>query len=137
LENDRLDALVARRLDAPATEFKALDHIHEAGELTPGQLADRLALTSGAVTALIDRLERLGWVERAPNPGDRRSVIVRRAGPAESEGVQVYAPLADALHRAAAAMTAAQREATVRFLEDGTAAAREQADRLKRERDRR
>ena len=60
LENDRLDAMVARRLGAPPAEFKAMDHLQEAGELTPGQLADRLALSSGAVTALIDRLERLG-----------------------------------------------------------------------------
>src|SRR5215213_8872482 len=91
LENDRLDAAVARRIGAPPVEFKAMDHLHDAGELTPGQLADRLGLTSGAVTALVDRLERLGWARREPHPTDRRSVVVRPAPPeAESEAVTTY-----------------------------------------------
>lgn len=44
-----------------------MDHLHHAKALTPGELADRLALTSGAVTALVDRLERLGWARREPS----------------------------------------------------------------------
>src|SRR5687767_8685259 len=84
LENDRFDAIVARRLGAPSVEFKAMDHLQEAGELTPGQLADRLALTTGAVTAVIDRLEKLGWAKRAPHPTDRRSVVVRKVSGADS-----------------------------------------------------
>ncbi len=84
LENDRLDAAVARRLDAGTVEFKAMDHLHAVDELTPGQLGDRLALTSGAVTALIDRLEQHGWVERVPHATDRRSVMVRRAKGSET-----------------------------------------------------
>jgi len=68
-----------------------MDHLHEAGELTPGQLAERLCLTSGAVTALLDRLERLGWAKREPHPHDRRSVIVRRVRSDEnSEAVGIY-----------------------------------------------
>jgi DNA-binding MarR family transcriptional regulator len=131
LENDRLDAMVARRLGAPPVEFKAMDHLQEAGGLTPGQLADRLALTSGAVTALIDRLERLGWAERSAHPSDRRSLIVRTARGADSEAVQLYRPFARAVTAAAGRMSAAQREAAVRFLEEATAVARHKADELK------
>jgi DNA-binding MarR family transcriptional regulator len=132
LENDRFDAIVARRLGAPPAEFKAMDHLHEAGELTPGQLADRLALTTGAVTALVDRLERLGWVSREPHPADRRSVIVRRAGEGDSEAVELYEPFGRALGAAARRMTPAQREAATRFLEQAAAIARAEADGLKR-----
>ncbi len=132
LENDRLDAMVARRLGAPLVEFKAMDHLQEAGALTPGQLADRLALTSGAVTALVDRLERLGWVERTPHPSDRRSLIVSKAAGSESAAVKLYGPVARALSAAAGRMSAAERDAAVRFLEDAAAVARQKADELKR-----
>jgi DNA-binding MarR family transcriptional regulator len=131
LENDRLDAMVARRLGAPPVEFKAMDHLQEAGELTPGQLADRLALTSGAVTALIDRLERLGWAQRSPHPNDRRSVIVRKAGGADSEALALYGPFARAVAEVAERMTAGELAATVRFLEEATVVTRQNADELK------
>lgn len=131
LENDRLDAMVARRLDAPSAEFKAMDHLQEAGELTPGQLADRLALTSGAITALIDRLERLGWAERVPHPTDRRSVIVRKSGGADTEALVLYRPVFRAIGALAGRMSARELEAMVRFLEDAAAVAREKADELK------
>jgi DNA-binding MarR family transcriptional regulator len=130
LEDDRLDALAARRVGAPPVEFKAMDHLLEAGELTPSELSDRLALTSGAVTALLDRLERLGWVRREPNPSDRRSVVVRPTPP-KNKAAGIYAPFAAALERAAGKLTAAERAAAVRFLEEAATLAREQADRLK------
>jgi DNA-binding MarR family transcriptional regulator len=131
LEDDRFDAMVARRVGAPSAEFRAMDHIQESGGLTPGQLADRLALTSGAVTALIDRLERLGWVTREPHPDDRRSVIVRKATGPESDAMQAYASLAARLARVAAKLTPAERDAAVRFLEEAARDAREEADRLR------
>src|SRR3989337_1363206 len=61
------------------SEMAALEHLQQAGEdgLTPTQLGRRLSLSSGAVTALVDRMERAGQVERQPNPNDRRSSVVR------------------------------------------------------------
>ncbi|MBA2631165.1 MAG: MarR family transcriptional regulator [Thermoleophilaceae bacterium] len=123
--------MVARRLGAPPVEFKAMDHLQEAGQLTPGQLADRLALSSGAVTALIDRLERLGWAERGPHPRDRRSLIVRKAAGADTEAMKLYGPLARGLSAAAGQMSPAERDAASRFLEEAAAVARSKADELK------
>ena len=132
LQNDRLDAVVARRVGAPPVEFKAMDHLHEAGELTPGQLADRLALTSGAVTAVVDRLERLGWVTREPHPTDRRSVVIRRSSRRGlSEAETIYGDVGRRVARAAARMSAAEREAMVRFLEEATEVAAASADDLR------
>jgi DNA-binding MarR family transcriptional regulator len=130
LANDRLDATVARRLGASPVEFKAMDHLHAAGELTPGQIGERLSLSSGAVTALLDRLERLGWVERAPHPTDRRSVIVRRKL-VESEAPRIYAEFADEIARAARRLTPAEREACARFLDEAAAAAWRMTDELR------
>ena len=130
LENDRLDAMVARRLAAPPVEFKAMDHLHEAGELTPGQLADRLALTTGAVTAMVDRLERLGWVTRERHPTDRRSIIVKRATKT-SAAERMYASLLGDMTAAAKGLSAAERDAAVRFLQEAAELARAKADELK------
>jgi DNA-binding MarR family transcriptional regulator len=130
LEDDRFDAIVARRFDAAPAEFKAI-HILASGGLTPGQLGDRLALSSGAVTALVDRLERLGWVKRVPHPTDRRSVIVSKASPNLSAGEQIYGRFAKALARAAGELTPDERAACVRFLEAAAEIAAEQARELR------
>jgi DNA-binding MarR family transcriptional regulator len=46
------------------------------GPATPGWLAEMTGLTTGAVTGMVDRLERAGYVSRGPDPQDRRKVIV-------------------------------------------------------------
>ncbi len=117
LEDDRFDAIMARRFGVGAAEFKAMDHIQAAGSITPGHLADRMALSSGAVTALLDRLERLGWVRREPHPSDRRSVIVRKATPEGGDDEQIWTSLVEKLAKTAGRMTPAEREACVRFLD--------------------
>src|SRR5262245_57584956 len=77
LARQQLIAQVCRRHQVTRVEFDALDELSHADGLTPGELGVRLSLTSGSVTALIDRLERLGWAERTPHPDDRRKVLVR------------------------------------------------------------
>lgn len=47
------------------------------GALAPGRLAETLVRTSGGMTKTVDRLERLGFVRRSPDPRDRRGVLVR------------------------------------------------------------
>lgn len=54
-----------------------LRRVGEPFELCPSDLLREGLLTSGAVTNRIDRVERLGLVERRPDPNDRRSIIVR------------------------------------------------------------
>jgi DNA-binding MarR family transcriptional regulator len=67
-------------------EYAALQHLvhHRGRGLTPSQLGRRLAITSGSVTKLIDRLEERGMVRRQPRDGsDRRSrltVVATRDG---------------------------------------------------------
>ena len=84
---------VARRVGVNSTDLECLDLILMGGPSTAGEIARHTGLTSGAVTGLIDRLERLGLVERAADPADRRKVLVRvredRVGPI----AQLYAPL--------------------------------------------
>jgi DNA-binding MarR family transcriptional regulator len=76
LERDRMRAALARAAGVSGTDLDALEHLEADGPLTQRQLGERLALTSGAVTMLVDRLERAGWVTRRPHPKDRRAVLL-------------------------------------------------------------
>ena len=61
-------------------DFGVLAALRRAGPdctLTPTELAHRRMMTSGGMTAAIDRLARRGLVERLPNPADRRGSLVR------------------------------------------------------------
>jgi DNA-binding MarR family transcriptional regulator len=68
---------VADRLGLNPTDHKCLDLVNRAGGATAGDLADWTGLTTGAVTGLIDRLERAGFVRREDHPTDRRKVVIR------------------------------------------------------------
>ncbi len=78
LDLARGSAFSVHRLDGWA--FDVLSALRRAGEpyqLSPGQLVQQTLVTSGTMTTRVDRLERSGYVERRPDPGDRRGVIVR------------------------------------------------------------
>lgn len=66
----------ADRLGIGLSEFRALSRISSEASMTPKQLAEALDLTTGTVTALIDRLENAGYVRRSAHPNDRRSLQV-------------------------------------------------------------
>jgi DNA-binding MarR family transcriptional regulator len=68
---------VADRLGLNLTDHKCVDLLLLNGPLTAGELASMTALTTGAITAAIDRLERAGFVRREDDPADRRRVVVR------------------------------------------------------------
>lgn len=67
---------VAIRFGLSESDIQALEALIETGASTAGRLADLTGLTSGAVTRVIDRLERAGYVRRVADPADRRRVIV-------------------------------------------------------------
>lgn len=68
--------LAAAKYGLGITDMKALSTLQQEGSMTAGQLANRLSLTTGAVTNLIDRLSKRGVVKRKSDPKDRRKVIV-------------------------------------------------------------
>jgi DNA-binding MarR family transcriptional regulator len=96
---DKLSQAVARRVGLSASELLAMDLISRDGHVTAGQLARELRLTTGAVTGLIDRLERAGFARRAADPGDRRRVLVMATARERRVG-ELYDPLAANLRRA-------------------------------------
>lgn len=72
---DRIGRLL-RPLNVSAAGGLVLGILRDRGQLSPSELGTRLIVTRATVTGLLDSLERRGFVRRAPNPADRRSLLV-------------------------------------------------------------
>jgi DNA-binding MarR family transcriptional regulator len=90
---------IAARMGLSAADSRILSYLQEMGPVTAGRLAHVTGLTSGAITGVIDRLERAGFVRREHDPHDRRKVIVAPVADAEreAEAERLFAPLGRAL----------------------------------------
>jgi len=117
MERDRWVAGLCRRVGASRSDYDALEALDAHGPLTPGELGTLLSLTSGSVTALIGRLEELGWASREPHPDDRRKVIVSLTKEAWRLGQDELTPYFDAVDGATDALTAKERAVVKRYLE--------------------
>ncbi|MBV9883971.1 MAG: MarR family transcriptional regulator [Sphingomonadaceae bacterium] len=93
---------VARRLGVTAADQRVLGVLGRLGVATPSRLAEATGLTTGAITGIVDRLERAGFAKRAPNPADRRSILVHACN-AEALG-KVMGPIFAALSAEMAAL---------------------------------
>ena len=98
------------------TDMKALGALMQEGPMTAGQITKRLSLTSGAVTSLIDRLERRNFVQRAPDPTDRRKVVVIPNLETLASGENVYLSMGEAFNRLYETYSTEQLEFLVRYL---------------------
>ncbi len=89
-EQRRLRTALAAELGISLSEFLAIIALGQNGDLTPKWLGDELGVTTSAMTAMIDRLERGGMVSRHPHPSDRRSVLVTLAPRGEETRDWIY-----------------------------------------------
>src|ERR1700739_1021801 len=71
-----LDEQAAVYLGINTTDGRALDVIDQAGRITAGDLARELRLSPGAVTTIVDRLEKAGYARRIKDADDRRRVLI-------------------------------------------------------------
>lgn len=67
---------IARKIGLAGTDHKHLGLIIKEEEMTAGQISEMTGLSTGAVTGLIDRLEKLDLVKRKPDKNDRRKVLI-------------------------------------------------------------
>jgi DNA-binding MarR family transcriptional regulator len=67
---------IARRLNLNAADAACLGLLAIKGISTPSELARYAGLTTGATTAMLDRIENAGFIRRKPNPRDRRGVLI-------------------------------------------------------------
>jgi DNA-binding MarR family transcriptional regulator len=91
---DVSDELVCQLLGINRTDARCLDILESYGRLSAGELAQRSGLTTGAITAVVDRLERLGYAQRVADPGDRRRVFVEMTDRALQASIELFMPIA-------------------------------------------
>jgi DNA-binding MarR family transcriptional regulator len=73
---DALDELASRLMGVNRTDARVLDLLEQHGRMSAGEIAAGATLTSGAVTGVLDRLERSGYARRVADENDRRRVLV-------------------------------------------------------------
>ena len=116
-------AALARHVGISETDLAAIEHLEAAGPLTQRDLGARLALSSGAVTMLADRLERAGWVKRRPHPTDRRFVLLELTPQVADQTPPALARFHAAIQALAAKVPAEHRDALAAFLDAAAQAA--------------
>jgi DNA-binding MarR family transcriptional regulator len=113
--------MVATRLGINSTDLECLGVIEARGGATAGELATATELTTGAITGVLDRLERAGLVRRRRDRDDRRRVNVVFTDKARAQVAAHYGPLG----RAADALVSSYSDAEVALLIDYFSRSRE------------
>ena len=112
------------------TDIRALDIINMQEGLTAGQLAARLKLTTGAITGVLDRLERAGHARRTHDQDDRRRVMVQPTPEAKQYGSVVFGELGSDLDDLLAQYSEQERELIDNFLRSINDIVSQRADEL-------
>lgn len=68
--------MCAQQLQLGTSDLAVIGHLYQDGPLTPRELGMRMEMTSGTMTALLDRVEKAGFLTRNKNPRDRRSLLI-------------------------------------------------------------
>src|SRR5262245_11552551 len=112
------DALAAERLGISETDLHCLSAAERRGGATAGELAAESGLTTGAVTAVIDRLERAGYARRVRDEKDRRKVNVEVTPEFYEAAGPIWGPVAEDWEKTLGARFTAEQLATIaQFLE--------------------
>jgi DNA-binding MarR family transcriptional regulator len=121
-------AATAKRMSLEASELAALEHLQDAGPMTQKRLGERLSMSPGAVTAMIDRLESRGYVERISNPEDRRSALVLITKAGVQESVRHLWPYIEDIKGIEEGFSDEERAVIARFLREATQATHRAAE---------
>jgi DNA-binding MarR family transcriptional regulator len=127
----RFAEAAAERLGLNLTDVRCLVIAATEPDMTPGRLAELSDLTTGAITGVLDRLERAGLARREPDPTDRRRTLVRLLGDRQSEIDAVNGPLEAALAEVIEACDVATRRAVAGVIAEATRVYEQQAARLR------
>lgn len=116
----RYMAALAKRMGLEISELSALAHVQGADPMTLGRLGGLLSMSPGAVTMLVDRLEKRGYVERLANPEDRRSLLVRATDVGLEESLRNLRPYVEDLRSVEESFSEEERTVIARFLAAAT-----------------
>ena len=88
--------MIFGKLGVNGTDMECLGYLLSKRISTPTELAKYTGLSSGATTAMLDRLEKGAFIERRPNPDDRRGTLIALAKSGNDKVAPWYAPVGKA-----------------------------------------
>ena len=113
--NDAFDEVAREKLGINRTDLRCLNIIENHGSITAGRLAELSGLTTAAVTAVLDRLERAGYARRVRDQEDRRQVMVEVTPLLAERATPIWGPLGQEALDALTRMPVEELQALIDF----------------------
>jgi DNA-binding MarR family transcriptional regulator len=117
--NDAFDEVACRKLGVNRTDLRCMNIVENQGPMTAGRLAELSGLTTAAVTAVLDRLERAGYARRVRDTNDRRQVIVELTPLLRERATQIWSPIGKEAHELLARMSVDELKAVMEYFRGG------------------
>jgi DNA-binding MarR family transcriptional regulator len=117
--NDAFDEVACRTLGVNRTDLRCMNIVENQGPMTAGRLAELSGLTTAAVTAVLDRLERAGYAQRVRDTNDRRQVIVELTPLLRERATQIWSPIGSEAHDLLARMSVDELKAVMDYFRGG------------------
>src|SRR6516225_1530538 len=105
------------------SDLECLDFLNLEGRVTAGRLAEVTGLTTGAITGVVDRLEKAGLVRRERDEVDRRKVFIVVVSENAAKIGRFYVPMQQAMHKLWNTYSDAELQLLLRFAKEGYKAA--------------
>jgi MarR family transcriptional regulator, organic hydroperoxide resistance regulator len=125
-----LQSAIAEKMNLNPTDAECIDFLMEMGPSTAGDLAKATRLTTGAITSVIDRLEKSGFVKRESDPQDRRKVIIRFIPKKHEKAKQYYAAMAKDVYELFSGYNEAKLKALLQYTDALTAIFQNHAEKV-------
>lgn len=101
------------------SDMECMDILHLEGRVTAGRLAEVTGLTTGAITGVVDRLEKAGFVRRERDESDRRKVFISVIEEKAAEIGKLYVPMQQAMNKLWSSYSDEELRLLLRFANDG------------------
>ncbi|WP_225711058.1 MarR family transcriptional regulator [Bradyrhizobium semiaridum] len=122
---------VANMAGISNSDMECMDILHLEGRVTAGRLAEVTGLTTGAITGVVDRLEKAGYVRRERDESDRRKVFISVVEEKAEELGKFYVPMQQAMQKLWSSYTEDELRLLLRFANDGHKGVLEATEALK------
>jgi DNA-binding MarR family transcriptional regulator len=123
---------VGDRLNVNVTDMECLALIFFKGLATPTELSKHTGLSSGATTAMLDRLEKARLIQRKPNPNDRRGVLLVASQDRNKEVGAFFAPLRNKIEKLTSRYSQRELAIIAEYLNKSTKLWEEERQKLKK-----
>jgi DNA-binding MarR family transcriptional regulator len=134
--SDAFDEIASEILGINRTDMRVIDIVTRKGRATAGEVAKEAALTTGGVTAVVDRLERAGYLTRVRDEDDRRRVWLEATPQLFERSWEIWGPMSELWQSRARTLSREQLEFVLWFLAEGNEMMAAQIERVQELRDR-